>query len=506
METVMQASVHGKSVLDERSFHLFEYQGDKLLYDISTGIVCELNGFSYELLSLCGKYELDEILRTIDTKYPDVTEQDIYEVLEPLESRGLFSHRPVEINLQQRNIDSLWRHRPRRIQLFLAQSCNLACRYCYAENNRSNAKHMLMSWDVAKAAVNYFVKSSGNRRNLQVTFFGGEPLLNLKVLKQVVGYCEHISKQAKKKFIFELVCNGTLLNKEVADYVAERDFLLFISIDGNREMHNYQRPSVDGTDYYDTILKNAKYVVRKYRQLKSRHKVKIRANMTPKFHDVRKIAKYLESQGFNKIGIAAIQPMPFGDCTPCALSEQQLDKLDEEFEKIVLEALSALENGEKLSPHTGKLLYQIITRQLRQHNTLGIICGIGRNTNAVDCLGNIFPCHRFVGLDKYILGNIYESLSPSKTIGLYNKYNEVATSQCSECWARNFCGGGCPWERSVSDGQIYEKTSSMCNRIKKSIERGLWLDKEIRKRCPERYAAISRSHGKDDKLFNSWRW
>ena len=506
MEMTVQASVPQKAVLDSRSFHLFECYDDKLLYDISTGVVCELNDFSYHLLRLCGECCLAEVLHAINQEYPTATEQNIIEVLKPLESRGLFKYQPFDVSTQQKNIDGLWRHKPRRIQLFLAQSCNLACRYCYAENNKSNAKHVLMSWDVAKAAVDYLVKKSGGRRNLQVTFFGGEPLLNLKVLKQVVEYCQNIKKQSNKTFIFELICNGTLLNKEVADYVAERDFLLFISIDGYREMHNYQRPSVDGTDYYDTILENAKYVVNKYKQLKSKHKVKIRANMTPKFHDVRKVAKCLESQGFNKIGIAAIQPLPFGDCTPCALSEEQLDNLDKKLEVVVLKALSRMENGKKLSPYAGRLVYQTMTRQLKQHSTMGIICGIGRNTSAVDCKGNIFPCHRYVGLDKYILGNIYGGLSPSKTVGLYNKYNEKSLLQCSECWAKNFCGGGCPWERSDPDGDICEKPNSMCDRIKKSVERGLWLDKEIRKRCPDRYAAINRSQKKDDKLFDFWRW
>ena len=415
-------------------------------------------------------------------------------------------YRPFDLDSQQKNIDGLWLHKPRRLQLFLAQMCNLACRYCYAGNNGSNAKHILMNWDVAKASVDYLVRKSGNRPNLQITFFGGEPLLNFKVLKRVVQYCENVSKRSNKRFVFELITNGTLLNKEIADYVAGRDFLLFISIDGYREMHNYQRPSVDGADYYDTILTNAKYAVNKYRKLKSKKKVKIRANMTPEFHDVRRVAKYLESQGFNKIGIAAIQPMPFEDCTPCALSEQQLDKLEGEYDEITLEALFSLENGERLSPYKRKLIYQTVSRQLKQRSTMGIICGIGRNTNAVDCKGNIFPCHRYVGMDKYIIGNVYAGLSPSKTIGLYNKYNEAALSQCSECWARNFCGGACPWIRSAPDGQIYEKRQSECNRIKKSIERGLWLDKEIREKCPKIYASVSGSQKKDDELFYSWHW
>lgn len=493
-------------VLDQRSYHLFEYKDDKLLYDISTGIVCELNDFSYKLLKLCGQYPINNILHIIKKEYPGVTKKEILDnVVEPLRSRGLFLYRPCNVISQQKKIDGLWRHKPRRLQLFLAQACNLACKYCYAENNGSNAKHTLMTWDVAKRSVDYLVKKSGNRKDLQVTFFGGEPLLNFKVLKKVVRYCEDISKQAKKTFVFELICNGTLLDKEITDYVADRNFLLFISIDGFREMHNYQRPSVDGIDLYDTILENAKYAIKKYRQLRSRRKIKIRANMTNKFHDATRIAKYLEDMGFDKIGIAAIQPMPFTDCTPCALSDEQLDKLDSDYEDMILGALAVMEKNEKLPPFASRLIYRLITRQLRANDIMGITCGIGRNTNAVDCRGNIFPCHRYVGLDKYILGNIYEGLSPSKTISLYNKYSERALSQCSNCWARTFCSGGCPWEVSSPDGEICKKKSSMCDRTKKSIKRALWLDKEIRKKCPERYAAINRFHEKEDRL-SSWNW
>ncbi|KPK74107.1 MAG: hypothetical protein AMJ79_14735 [Phycisphaerae bacterium SM23_30] len=465
-----------------------------------------MNDFTYRLLGLCGGHCWAEAIDIIEREYSGVSEEEVLATLDLLKGRGFFSHRFLDREIQHPNMDELWQHKPRRLQLFLAQKCNLACRYCYAENSGSNARNKLMGWDVAKSAVDYLVKRSGERENLRVTFFGGEPLLNYKVLRRVVVYCDELSQRTGKKFSFELITNGTLLNKEIADYVAERNFSLLISIDGWREMHNFQRPSVDGRDYYDTILNNAKYIVKRYRELKSRTRIFIRANMTPRYHDARKIVDYLEGQGFNSVGVSSIVSLPYDDETPGALTREQMDVIDSDYEQLLLEILLDLEQGRRLSPYRNRYISTMVMHKLKEGMTLGITCGIGRNTNAVDCDGNIYPCHRYVGMDKYIIGDIFSGLSPSRTMGLYHEYNQCALKECSGCWAHRICAGGCAWERSAPDGAIYERMPTDCERFRRTIEKFMWLDKEMRKRCPGVYSDMQKSRGRGDEEIKNWSW
>ncbi|KPK74108.1 MAG: hypothetical protein AMJ79_14740 [Phycisphaerae bacterium SM23_30] len=496
----------GKTVIDRNSHHLFQYGGDKMLYDLATGVICELNDFTYRLLSLCGGHSWAEVLDIIAREYPGVREEEISAALDSLKGHGFFRYKFSDGEIQHSRIDGLWGFKPRMLQLFLAQKCNLACRYCYAENSGSNARNKLMSWEVAKGAVDYLVSKSGERRDLRFNFFGGEPLLNYKVLQRAVSYCEELSQRTGKKFSFELSTNGILLSREVADYFAERDFRLCISIDGWREMHNDQRLSGEGKDYYDTILHNAKYAVKRYRELKSRIRVKVRANLTCRHHDLRKTAEYLEDQGFEDIGICSVVPLCYEDETPCALTEEQMDIVDSDYEQLQREILSDLEQGKRLGPYRDRYISTMIALQFRAMPLMGITCGIGRNSSAVDCEGNIYPCHRYVGMEKYIMGNIFSGLSPSRTIGLYHKYHQCILKECSGCWAHKICGGGCAWERAAPDGIIYNKTSSHCERFRKTMETFMWLDKEMRKRCPGVYSDMRKSRRRDDERFNNWRW
>lgn len=354
-----------------------------------------------------------------------------------------------------------------------------------------------MPWNVARQSVDYLVWRSGSRPDLQVTFFGGEPLLNYPVLKQVVEYGREVEKLGRKKFLFELITNGTLLTKDIVDFLVKEKFLLFISIDGWREMHNYQRPSLDKHDCYDTIVANARYANEQYK-LHGLPAPKVRANLTNKFHDSAAVGKYLESLGFTTIGVGPIEPLSHGDPSPSALTEDQADEMSLIADKTMADCLEQLSRGERLGPFLGTQFNKTV-QKLEPRTTLGITCGIGRNTVVVDNKGNLFPCHRYEGMDAFLIGNVFSGLDHEKTMAYYKKVNGHATENCHDCWIRDYCGGGCAWLLSTIDGHIADPTDRECNRRRHSVERAIWLRSQLHKRFPDRFK-------EDAAVMDNFRW
>jgi len=497
-----------KWVIDPDTVHLFEHNGDKMMLDIASGMVVEFSDFAYEFLSLCVGKTWPEVIRIVGDKYPGVTAEQMRETLDGLKARGLFK-RPRRFSdwHREQRIRQLWQHRPRRLQLVIAQCCNLSCVYCYMEKNQSNARRLLMSREQAFQALDHLIKRSGRRRDLQVTFFGGEPLLNFERIKEVVQYSKEMEKKHHKQFIFELITNGTLLGGEIAEFVSEHDMLLFVSLDGWKEMHNKQRPSISGEDHHETILKNAQYMDQEYKRRKSRNTVKVRANLTPEFHDVKAVVEYLESRGFTTIGISAIQDLPYSEGrTPGALPQEQALELGNDIEQMLLRGFERVKAGKSPSPYAGKMLHKMICSLSDYHSTLGIRCGVGRNTNAVDVDGNIYPCHRYVNMENYILGNTKIGLDPKKTKAYYRKLIEATRRTCSDCWIRQFCAGGCPWERSAPDGTICAPISSECEHRRRGVEKALWLRKELRKANPKLFDAWTRVGSDNHDSLDALEW
>jgi uncharacterized protein len=319
-------NIPDRTAISSNCIHLFEYNNDKMLFDIASGMVVELSDFAYEFIDLCQNKDWPEVASILQRKYPSLSLEEMKVTLDKLRTKGLF-WTPPEFNekAQEERIQALWQHHPCRLQLVISQSCNLSCVYCYMENNQSNARKVFMSREQAFQAVDHLIKRSGRRRSLQVTFFGGEPLLNFAVIKNVVQYCKECEQKYNKKFIFELITNGTLLDGEIADFVIENNMLLFVSLDGWKEMHNKQRPSISGKDYHETILRNAMRMDREYKKRKSKYTVKVRANLTPEFRDVKAVVDFFKSHGFTTIGISAIQDLHYSEGkTPGALSKEQM--------------------------------------------------------------------------------------------------------------------------------------------------------------------------------------
>lgn len=484
--------------IDSRSFHVFDFKGEKILFDRSTGTTSELNEFAFETLQLIREGQsVEEALQSMSSRENELDIECLREALQDLKSRGFFRF-TMSKTATEADLEYLWDHSPRRIQLLMAEGCNLGCRYCYQWRNGTNQKHTLMPWSIAKTSIDHLIWRSGERNELQVTFFGGEPLLNYPMIQRVVEYCKTIEKYTTKKFKFELITNGTLLSRDVVDFLVEHQFLLFISLDGWREMHEYNRPSMDGGTSYDTIVENALYANEQY----TKHKlplIKIRANLTNKYHDTNKVAKLFESLGFKLIGVGAIEPLPHGDPSPAALTEDQMDKLTEQSADEIVTYIDKLKNQESLTPFEMKSVRSSLS-PLAKSTSPGITCGVCRNTTVVDNRGNMYPCHRYGEMQEYVIGNISTGLNRNLVMDYYKKINQHATTDCQNCWIRDFCSGGCAWLLSDKEGKIHHPTKRECARRRRHMEVKIWSRKELLKNFPNWF------EGEEKSRLNDWNW
>jgi uncharacterized protein len=478
------------TALDPRGFHLFEFRGRRLLYDLTTGTVSELSPFAFDCLRRLAAQDWEGALGDLRRSYPGITRAEIESCLVPLQKRGFFRFLGVSRERQRRHVDLLWRHRPRAIQLFVAQDCNLRCRYCYAASNGSNQKHRLMSFEMARAAVDYLVLQSGRRKHLSITFFGGEPLLNFDCIVRTVEYTQQVGPKLRKSFDFSVSTNGTLLDESKRRFLAEHRFTMLISIDGYREMHNWQRPFDGGAGSYDVMMENALQMLALWGARGEAWRVKARANMTSRFYDTDRVVGALESAGFTTIGLSAIYPHCGDDYGGVAISDEQWERLEDYYDRTLDIILGCLQRGDPLPPYARRWLGKNFENVSRPIGTLGLRCGVGRNTNAVDCDGNLFPCHRYVGLDPYVIGDIFHGLDHDRTLRYYRACNETAWEACQVCWLRSICAGGCPWERSSPREGVLPPDPRSCQRLARALERGVWLYHEVQRQYPEVFEEI----------------
>lgn len=470
--------------IDPRSFHVFEIAGDRLLFDRATGTTSSLNPVAYHLLmQIRNGTPVPLAVQSTATEFAGVDSDELRLALLDMKDRGFFRFTAVQPATEE-ELQYLWEHKPRRIQMLMAEGCNLGCRYCYQWRNGTNQKGTLMPWNVARTAVDYLMWRSGGRKDLQVTFFGGEPLLNYPMIKRVVAYCKSIEATSDRKFIFELITNGTLLTPDVVDFLVEHRFLLFISLDGWKEMHNYNRPALDGkSDLHDVIVRHATHANALYEK-HGLPRIKVRANLTNRFHDKQQVADYFHSLGFKTIGIGAITPLPHGDPSHAALTEDQMDELHQKSWQSTQTALEKLKQGERLTPFETKSLREG-SDQLQKRETLGVTCGVCRNTTVVDNKGNMYPCHRYGEMQEYRIGNIFTGLDRRLVMAYYQKINGHSSIDCHDCWIRDYCGGGCAWEISDSKGAIHKPTLRECHRRRTGMEQHLWLRKELLQKAPQ---------------------
>ena len=417
--------------------HQYKLGGYNIVLDTCSGSVHSVDDVAYDMIAMYGKEDDDRIIAAMKEKYADrsdVTDSDLKDCLSDIEALvnagKLFSEDAYEQLAYDYKINS---NVIKALCLHIAHTCNLNCSYCFASQGKYHGDRALMTFEVGKQAFDFLIANSGTRKNLEVDFFGGEPLMNFEVVKQLVAYARSIEKEKGKNFRF--------------------------SLDGRKEVHDHFRRDYAGNGSYDRIVPNFQRFVEK-RGGKGYY---VRGTYTHENTDFTNDILHMADLGFRELSMEPVVCPP-GD--PYALTEDDLPVLMEQYEKLSLEMLRREKKGEgftfyhyMLDLKNGPCIYKRITG-----------CGSGTEYMAVTPWGELFPCHQFVGDPKYSLGNIWDGVTNKAVQDEFRHCNAYARKECKDCWARLYCSGGCAANAYHATGSISGVYEYGCELFKKRIE------------------------------------
>ena len=443
--------------------HQYKLNGYNIVLDTCSGSVHTVDDVAYDIIAMYKTSTPEEIVEKIMAQYgslPDVNEEEILgciEDIKALEAAGkLFSEDKYE------NLAYNFKNNSNVIKalcLHVAHTCNLNCSYCFASQGKYQGDRALMSFEVGKQAFDFLIANSGTRKNLEVDFFGGEPLMNWDVVKKLVAYARSIEKEHNKNFRFTLTTNGVLVDDDVIDFCNKEMSNVVLSLDGRKEVNDHFRKNYAGEGSYDTIVPKFQEFVKR-REGKNYY---VRGTFTHNNVDFTNDLFHMADLGFTEL---SMEPVVCPPNDPYALTKENLPKLFEQYEILAKEMIKRKKEGRPftfyhymLDLKHGPCIYKRITG-----------CGSGTEYMAVTPWGELFPCHQFVGDSKYSLGNIWDGVTNKAVQDEFRSCNAYARPECKDCWAKLYCSGGCAanaYHATGSIGGVYEYG---CELFKKRIE------------------------------------
>ncbi len=342
--------------------------------------------------------------------------------------------------------------------LNVSHNCNLACEYCFADGGTYNDERKTMSYDTAKAAIDMLVEMSGTRRNLEVDFFGGEPMLDFEVVKKTVLYARSIEKERGKNFRFTITTNAYRLNDEDIDFFNEQMYNVVISIDGRKEVHNRVRKTVGGKDSFDDVIKNAL-------RFKERRKGQyyVRGTFTRYNLDFCSDVLFLNDLGFDQL---SIEPVVLKPESPMSIREQDLPRVIAEYDKLAEEYIARRKTDKWFNFF--HFMIDIDNAPCAVKRLKG--CGAGGEYVAVAPDGTVYPCHQFDGIKSVALGNVFDGINNDELRKKFYYCSVPTKNDCSECWAKYYCSGGCMANSFKFNGDINMPYKPACELMKKRVE------------------------------------
>ena len=418
---------------------------------------------AYDIIAMYKTASKEEIVAEITKKYahlPDVTEEEVLLCIEDIaaleEAGKLFTEDQFE------NLAFDYKNNSKVIKalcLHVAHTCNLNCSYCFASQGKYQGERALMSFEVGKRAFDFLIENSGTRKNLEVDFFGGEPMMNFDVVKQLVAYARSIEKEHNKNFRFTFTTNGVLLDEEVMDFLNKEMHNVVLSLDGRKEVNDHFRKNYAGEGSYDIIVPHFQRLVEK----RGGKDYYVRGTFTHNNVDFTNDLFHMADLGFTELSMEPVVCPP-GD--PYALTKEDMPKIFEQYEILAKEMLKRKKEGRPftfyhymLDLKHGPCIYKRITG-----------CGSGTEYMAVTPWGELFPCHQFVGDPKYSLGNIWDGITNQAVQDEFRGCNAYARPECKDCWAKLYCSGGCAANAYHATGSINGIYEYGCELFKKRIE------------------------------------
>ncbi|MBQ8110836.1 MAG: thioether cross-link-forming SCIFF peptide maturase [Clostridia bacterium] len=441
--------------------HQYKLGGYNIVLDVCSGSIHVVDDVAYDIIGLFESESREGILAKMSAKYPAIPEGELnecYDQVAALRDAGrLFApdtFEPMAGALKQRTSGVV-----KALCLHVAHTCNLNCAYCFASQGKYHGERAVMSYEVGKRALDYLVENSGSRHNLEVDFFGGEPLMNFDVVKPLVAYARSIEKDAGKNFRFTLTTNGLLIDDDVIDFANRECANVVLSLDGRKEIHDACRVDYAGNGSWERIVPKFQRLVK----ARGGRNYYMRGTFTHANPDFLKDIQVMLDLGFDEL---SMEPVVCAEGDPAALTEQDLPTVLEQYEKLAELMIERRRQGRPFTFYHymidltgGPCIYKRISG-----------CGSGTEYMAVTPWGDLYPCHQFVGEEGFKLGDIWKGVVNQPVQAEFAACNVYARSECRDCWARLYCSGGCAANAWHATGSVTGVYRYGCELFKKRME------------------------------------
>lgn len=444
--------------------HQYQLNGYNIVLDTCSGSIHVVDEVAYDIIAMYPEKDTDAIVAEISAKYAhrdDVTTQDIYDCIEDVKSlidagrlytpdtfadlAGTFKERSGDV--------------VKALCLHVAHSCNLNCGYCFASQGKYHGDRALMSYEVGKQALDFLMTHSGTRHNLEVDFFGGEPLMNWDVVKQLVEYARSVEKDYGKNFRFTLTTNGMLIDDDVIDFANKEMSNVVLSLDGRKEINDRTRVDYAGNGSYDQIVPKFQKMV----EARGGKDYYMRGTFTHANPDFTEDVFHMADLGFTEL---SMEPVVCGADDPAALTHEDLEIVKDQYEILAVDMLRRRREGNPITFYHymldltgGPCIYKRISG-----------CGSGTEYMAVTPWGDLYPCHQFVGEEEYKLGDVWNGVTNNALREEFRACNAYARPECADCWAKLYCSGGCAANAYHASGSIRGIYEPGCELFRKRIE------------------------------------
>ena len=444
--------------------HQYKLNGFNIVLDTCSGAVHVVDEVAYDVIELYPKKKEEVIVAELLLKYKDredVTEEELKLCIEDvkalIEAKKLYTEDTFEDmagTFKERSGNVI-----KALCLHVAHTCNLNCSYCFASQGKYHGERAVMSFEVGKQALDFLMDNSGTRRNLEVDFFGGEPLMNWDVVKQLVEYARNVEKERGKNFRFTLTTNGMLIDDDVIDFANREMSNVVLSLDGRKEIHDRERVDYAGNGSYDRIVPKFQKLV----ESRGGKDYYMRGTFTHANPDFTKDVFHMTDLGFKEL---SMEPVVSAPDDPAALTPEDLEIVKEQYEILAKEMIKRNKEGNGFTFYhymidltAGPCIYKRISG-----------CGSGTEYMAVTPWGDLYPCHQFVGEEEYKLGDIWNGVTNNDLREEFRSCNAYARPECKDCWAKLYCSGGCAANAYHATGTIRGIYEPGCELFRKRIE------------------------------------
>lgn len=448
--------------------HAYKMNGYNIILDQNSGCVHSVDEVAYDIITMYENTDKEDIKNFILDKYKnqeDVNEEEIALCFEDIDSliadgrlfaKDTFEEVAKDFKKRQSVVKAICLH--------VAHDCNLACKYCFAGKGEYDGPKGLMSFETGKRALDFLIEQSGTRKNLEVDFFGGEPLLNWDVCKKLVEYGREQEKKHNKNFRFTLTTNGLLINDDVIDFCNKEMGNVVLSLDGRKLTNDRMRVSPNGTGSYDLIVDKFK----KFAQSRNQNDYYMRGTYTHNNLDFASDIIHMADLGFKEL---SIEPVVSDPKEPYALKDEDLPVLKEQYQILADEMLKRYRKGNSFTFY--HYMIDLDAGPCIVKRVSG--CGVGTEYLAVTPSGELYPCHQFVGDEKFLLGDIWKGITNAEVLNQFEKCNVYSHKECKDCFAKLYCSGGCAANAYHTTGSVNGIYEFGCELHRKRIECAIML-------------------------------